>query len=74
MTTIEAYIYPQPAARRVCSTCHAQMVNVGRDVWVCPTQAIEPKGVSREDEGARQRDYRRAGGVRAVLVRFTDTD
>jgi hypothetical protein len=46
MTTIEAYIYPQPAARRVCSTCHAQMVNVGRDVWVCPTQAIEPKGVS----------------------------
>jgi hypothetical protein len=34
MTTIEAYIYPQPAERRVCSTCRAQMVNVGRDVWL----------------------------------------
>jgi hypothetical protein len=55
MTTIEAYIYPQPAARRVCSTCHAQMVNVGRDVWVCPTQAIEPKGVS-EKTRARGRE------------------
>jgi hypothetical protein len=47
MTTIEAYIYPQPAERRVCSTCRAQMVNVGRDVWVCPKAKTEPRRIGQ---------------------------
>lgn len=36
-------IYPQPAQRRECSTCHEPMLNVGRDVWVCVKQRTEAR-------------------------------
>lgn len=60
------YIYPQPAERRACPTCHTPMVNVGRDVWVCPTQAIEPKGVS----DARRESIRALVAERVAGVSF----